>query len=153
MIDITDADSGPNAEQQALYPVLLGADWNSIGASLRGFHGGVATRRAGGRFNIQHGSNWLARVMARMMRLPAEGSDVTSRLTIRGEPRADVAHGWMEIWERDFGGQKLTSLQWIDSGGGLVERFGRVELSMTIRAENGGLFFKMVRALRLAGGE
>lgn len=146
MFYVKSSESRSIAERQALYPLLLDADWDSIGLSLRGFHDVTATRRAGGRFNIQHGSNWLARLMARMIRLPKAGLDVPSQVTIRCEPSADVPAGWVEVWERDFGGQKLSSLQWIDSDGGLVERFGRIELSMTIRAENGGLFFDAVRA-------
>lgn len=134
-------DSSFASEPGALYPLALGKDWHSIDAGLRCFHGVTTTRYAAGAFDIQHGSNWPARLLARMLRLPAAGLGVPIKVAVHCEPRPELPHGLVEVWDRNFGGRRLTSQQWIDSAGLLVERFGPVEFCFVLRAENGALCF------------
>jgi Domain of unknown function (DUF4166) len=144
-------DSSFAGEPGALYPLALGEDWHSLDAGLRCFHGVTTARYAAGAFNIQHGSNWLARLLARILRLPAAGVGVPIQVAVHCEPRPKLPHGLVEIWDRNFGSRRLISKQWIDSAGLLVERFGLMELSFMLRAENGGLCFDGTRASIAAG--
>lgn len=139
------------SEPGALYPLALGKDWHSIDAGLRCFHGVTTTRYAAGAFNIQHGSNWPARMLARILRLPAAGLGVPIKLAVHCETRPELPHGLVEVWDRNFGGRRLTSQQWIDSAGLLVERFGLMEISFMLRAENGALCFYGTRSSIAAG--
>ena len=139
------------AELVPLYPLALGDDWNSLDASLRRFHGVVATRHAAGTFNVKHGCNRGARRVARILRLPAAGLGVPVHLAIRCEPRQHLPHGLVEIWERNFCGCTLTSHDWIDSAGLLVERFGLLELSLRLHVQNGALCFSGIRVSVVVG--
>jgi len=139
------------SEPRALCPFAMGKDWNGIDAGLRRFHGVTTPRYAAGAFNIQHGSNWPARMLARILRLPAAGLGVPIQLAVHCEPRPELPHGLVEVWDRNFGGRRLTSEQWIDSTGLLVERFGLMEISFILRAENGALCFYGTRSSIAAG--
>jgi hypothetical protein len=139
-------DCSSSAELHALYPLALGEDWRNMDAGLRRFHCVTTPRHAVGVFNIQHGSNWPARLLASMFRLPAEGPGVPVSVAIHCEPRPQLPHGLVEVWDRTFGGQRLISRQWINSAGRLVERFGLMELDLMLSVETGALCFNSAGA-------
>jgi hypothetical protein len=62
-----------------------------------------------------------------------------------------ASEGSGQRWERRFDDETLTTTQWADSGGGLVERFGAWELCFDLRAEEKALRY-VQRGARLCLG-
>jgi hypothetical protein len=86
----------------------------------------------------------LARILARMLGLPAAGRQVDVRLQVR-------ATGEGERWERAFGSRLLVTTQYPAPPGLLGERFGAVELRFRLEARGGALVYRSTAAaLRLA---
>jgi hypothetical protein len=139
-------DCSSSAELQPLYPLALGENWPNMDAGLRAFHGVTTPRHAVGVFNIQHGSNWPARLLASIFRLPAEGQAVPIRVAVHCEPKPKFPHGLVEVWDRTFGRRRFISQQWINSAGRLVERFGLVEFDLTFSVDAGALCFNSAGA-------
>lgn len=91
------------------------------------FHLGDEPVRGAGRFEVHRGQTRLARLLADVMRLPAAGTDVPVRVTVR---RA----GGDEHWVRTFGVRELASRQ-TRRGLVTVERVGPVELRLLITVD------------------
>jgi hypothetical protein len=126
---------------QALYPCLMGAEWNALDARLQSFHSAAKTRRGAGRFQVRHGDRKLARVLAWLLRLPRKGQDVPAQLLVRdgGIPAGGISAA--EIWKRSFGERDLISLQYANPQGLLAERFGLTELWFRLEASDHSLVF------------
>ena len=82
--------------------------------------GGVRVRCVGS-FSIRRGTNPIARLLARQLRLPPEIDDVPTTLRIAGQ-------NGMERWERVFGKTLLVTTQRLDDDGLMIERFRFLEL-------------------------
>jgi hypothetical protein len=122
-----------------LYPELLGAAWADLDEGVRRLHGEGAGVRAAGVFRVRRGSGRLARLLARLVRLPAAAETVDLQLVV-----VQQAHG--EEWRRTFGTHPLTSFQSRRHDGLLVERMGPVELRFALRAEGGALLYRSTGA-------
>lgn len=122
----------------SLYQKLLGASWSDLAADVQAMHaaGGL---KANGRFEITHGANLAARLLAKLARLPAAGADVPVTLEVIAQ-----AEG-AEVWQRNFGGKPLVTQQtaW---AGGLVESFGLLWLLFDLRVADGALHYRQNRA-------
>src|SRR5262245_19808489 len=98
-----------------LYPQVLGKAWWTLAESVRRAHAVGSDRR--GCFRVSHGTSWLARRFARWSGLPREAGAAKVRLKI-------ISEGSGQRWERHFDNEIVTTKQWADNRGGLVERFG-----------------------------
>src|SRR5215510_11628894 len=126
-----------------LYPKLLGVSWPDLDNVVQRLHGSDGTIRAVGLFNVQYGNNRLARALARLTRLPAEGEAVDVRLQVSQREEG-------EEWRRTFAGRPLVSMQFDRGAGLLVERMGFVEMRFRLEAVGGSLSYRtMGAALRL----
>ncbi|MEA3211806.1 MAG: hypothetical protein QOE70_4863 [Chthoniobacter sp.] len=123
-----------------LYPRILGEAWWSLAEPVRAAH---ALGEKRGRFRVSHGTNWLARRLARWSRLPREVGLTETVLNIS-------ADGDGQQWHRRFGADTLTTTQWRADSGFLIERFREWELSFALRVEAAALVFEQRAAwLRL----
>jgi hypothetical protein len=87
-----------------LYPKLLGDSWYTLNDAIRRLHGSGATVHTVGLFQVRHGSNPLARMLAWLTQLPAQGEAVNVRLLVTARKNG-------EEWRRTFAGHPLVSMQ------------------------------------------
>jgi hypothetical protein len=120
-----------------LYQKLLGASWPDLGVAMRRLHGSGETVHAVGVFRVRHGSNRLARAMARLARLPEEGEAVDVRLQVTARDNG-------EEWRRTFAGHPLVSMQYDRVDGLLVERMGITEMRFRLEVIGGALSYQTV---------
>ncbi|MBK8286497.1 MAG: DUF4166 domain-containing protein [Ahniella sp.] len=93
-----------------LFPLLLGPGFESLPEACRAMHGFDNPSSAKGHADITRGSNFLARFMGAMARMPQAGKKVP--LEVRFEP----ASPGIETWERNFDGSRFRSRLTIDQG-------------------------------------
>src|SRR5689334_16539314 len=110
-------DAGASA---SLYRRLLGDAWPSAPESIRAMHVDISPVRATGAFRILHGANPVARLVARLLGMPAAGEVVPTRLVV-------FRDGSGERWMRRFGRQMLITTQDETATALLRERFGVLE--------------------------
>ena len=123
-----------------LYLKLLGASWPDLDVAIQGLHDSGETVHAAGVFQVRHGSNRLARALARLARLPAAGEAVDVRLQVSAREEG-------EEWRRTFAGHPLVSLQSDPGVGLLVERMGIVEMRFRLAVAGGALSYQTVSAV------
>src|SRR5580765_2882827 len=92
-----------------------------------------------GLFRVRRGRTLPARMLARLLGLPAEGRSIPVRLHVQ------VA-GEGERWERTFGSRVLATAQYPGPAGLLAERFGAVELRFRLEARRGVLAYRSTGA-------
>jgi hypothetical protein len=122
-----------------LYLKLLGASWPDLDVAIRRLHDSGETVNAVGVFQVRHGSNRLARALARLARLPAAGEAVDVRLQVSAREEG-------EEWRRTFALHPLVSLQSDLGAGLLVERMGIVEMRFRLAVAGGALSYQTVSA-------
>lgn len=127
------------ASCSGLYPKLLGDSWDRLDNSVRRIHAYIAPVQAVGVFKVRGGSNGLARLLARLARLPVAGEAVSVRLLV-------TARGDREEWRRTFAGQPLVTLQSERRDGLLAERIGPLEMRFRLEVVSGALWYKAARA-------
>lgn len=99
-----------------LFRRLLGPEIDSLPRTLRAAHDGHDNQHWTGVAEVEASRNPAARLLCRMMRLPAPGSRVPVTVVFE-------RHGDRERWRRDFAGRRYESTlseQW----GFMVERMG-----------------------------
>jgi hypothetical protein len=99
-----------------LYPRVMGNSWSELAEPLRSMHTTTSPVRARGHLRIEYGLHPIARLLARLLRLPHPSASADTRLVVSA--RSDGEH-----WERTFDGRRFATLQcrWHDD---LAERFG-----------------------------
>lgn len=128
------------APSSGLYAQILGDHWRDVAASVRHLHDARGIHAAGS-FRVRRG-NRLARILAWLLCLPAEGDVVHLRLTVMPSPNR-------EEWQRFFAETPFLTSQWAQ-GGCLVERVGLSETYLHLAALDGALHYRTRRvALRL----
>jgi hypothetical protein len=128
-----------------LYQHITGDAWAELGATVRRFHSTGAAAHANGSFSVRHGSRLAARVLARLLRLPAAGERVRVRLVVT--PQTDG-----ERWQRSFDGKLFVTEQRVHADRLLAERMGRTEIRFRLAAEGSALCYRQTRAaIRLCG--
>lgn len=119
---------------KSLYQRILGEAFEKLPTALREFHqtgkgvalGTMTVRRPSGRFR-----NWLSDLLM----LPAACEAVPLRLEV-------ISVGRQERWMREFGGQRLETIQW-EEDGLLVEQAGPGSFVFALRADSEGMDFHM----------
>lgn len=113
-----------------LYERLVGEGWGVLDAPVRRLH---LCARGAGTFAVRRGQGRLARVVARLMGLPASGEEVPLLLSVE-------AHGGGERWRRSFAGREFVTEQG-EHAGLMAERTGPFELLFRLKAEGGALLY------------
>ena len=126
---------------KGLYPALLGSAWNELAEPVRRAHG---AGEWAGTFRVLPPANWLGRVFARWLRLPAPGEAVRVRLSVKVD-------GDRECWTRTFDRQPLVTRQHRDRHGRMIEQFAGLELRVQLRVQDGGLIYEQVGAALFRG--
>jgi hypothetical protein len=122
-----------------LYARILRDDWDRIAAPIRRVHSPLPMLRARGQFRVERGGHPMARLLARLLRLPPASDAIDTRLIITA-----IDHGdYSERWERTFGTSRVVTEQHDGPGpasaSDLVERFGLLELRFHLDATAGSL--------------
>lgn len=119
-----------------LYPRILGEAWEELAGAVRSAHLVGGEKR--GRFRVTHGKSFVARRLIRWSRLPHDDDNAQVVLRIR----ADGNH---QRWERRFGADAFTTVQWATDGC-LVERFDCWELRFALRVKDRALVYEQCGA-------
>ncbi|HEX5442319.1 MAG TPA: DUF4166 domain-containing protein [Pirellulales bacterium] len=127
-----------------LYPKLLGDSWRNLHPAVRRLHSSDAPACAVGVFQIWRGTNWLARTLARLARLPRAGEAVNVRLFINARDDG-------EEWRRIFADKPFVTLQSDGGDGLLTERVGRAEVRFRLKVVDGVLTYQSARAALCLG--
>ena len=127
-----------------LYVRVLGEGWTRIAEPVRRAHDAGSIVRARGRLRVEHGDGTLARVLARLLRLPAPSAGAETRLVV-------TRRGGGEHWLRTFDGRRLETRQCARGESELSERFGPLELRFRLEASDGGLLYVQREAAFLLG--
>ena len=129
-----------------LYQRIIGPAWSSLSDSVQEFHltGEKIEMRGQGLFNIRHGSNVMAQLLACLMRMPAAGDNVPTELLV-----TSLNEG--ERWQRSFAGKTLISDQREQIGNLLLESFGMLELGFNLAVCDQVLHYQQARAALRVG--
>ncbi len=135
-----------------LYERVLGADHERLPAAIRELHDVHDRETYVGQAMAVNGRSRVARLFARLLRLPKDANQVPVRITIE-------RNGDGERWTRQFGAQAFRSRleRHKDSTPGvIVEQFGPLSLRMRLPVDGQGLSMPIERAdlfgLRLPSG-
>jgi hypothetical protein len=129
--------------QVSLYARLLGTAWTQLAVEVREAHLDGERLCCSGVFRIQHGTSWLSRIVAAILRLPRAGDAVATQLTV-----LRTRDG--EKWVRRFAKNTMTTTQAADASGLLIEHFGMFEMRVRLEVVAGTLIYTQVgAALRL----
>src|SRR5687767_7352762 len=110
-----------------------------------GEKGVEALTRAHGHLRIEHGRHPVARLLARVLRLPAAHTHADTRLVITRQTEG-------EEWLRTFGGRQLRTLQFHVDESTVVERYGALEFLFHVQTSNGTCVYQQREvALRIGG--
>jgi hypothetical protein len=137
-VSVTDASLSPQ-----LYAQLLGPAWERLAEPLRRARLEGQRLRLGGTFCVRRGESPLARLLARILRLPAAGEEVATTLTV-----SRTATG--EKWMRSFAGAEMITTQTAAADDTMRERFGIIEIVCRLEANSDAIVYRQVgAALRL----
>src|SRR5581483_1958426 len=132
-----------SAPTTPLYLRLTGPAWADLSEPVRQFHSIADGWRGIGRFTISRGSRLPARLLAWLLRLPAAGTEVPTRLEVT--PRRDG-----ERWHRTFGGRPFVTVQREMAGQVLAEEHGLIEMRFRLEVSDHALCYHQIgTALRL----
>lgn len=120
----------------ALFRRLLGPAMDSLAPSLRTVHDSDDDQTWSGLAEIRASRNPVARLLCRIMRLPAPGSAVP--VTVRFERRGDAEH-----WHRKFGDRQYRSKLRVHHRR-LVERMGPAVNIFAVSIVGGALHMDLV---------
>jgi hypothetical protein len=118
-----------------LFPRILGGAWDSLPDVVRRGHELEPAFDAHGRFTVTHGTSLFARVLARLMGMPAAGTNIETRLEVRAKDDELV-------WHRDFSGTSLDSRMYALEDGRIAERRGLVEACLRVTVSDGGIDYR-----------
>jgi Domain of unknown function (DUF4166) len=117
-----------------LYARILGDSWCQVAEPVRRLHTTRSITRVHGHLHIEHGRRAVARLLARVLRLPPAHAAAETRLTI-------TARGDCEHWARTFNGHVLDTIQSESGDRELLERFGPLEFRFRLEASTGSLIY------------
>jgi Domain of unknown function (DUF4166) len=121
---------------------VMGDTWAQIAEPIRHAHTTHSIARARGHLRVDHGRHYLARWLARVLRLPRPSAAADTRLIVTARPDG-------ERWQRTFDGRRLETRQYESNEGDLAERFGVLEFRFRLDAPGGSLvYFQREAALR-----
>lgn len=123
-----------------LYESILGDRFSALDFSVRRAHAAPLT--ATGTLDVEHGSHWIVPLMVAMLRLPAAGQGLRTRLTV-------AASGDGLEWTRWIGSSVVRTRERAN-GSRLVEQSALGEIAFELDADRGALVYRQVTA-RIAG--
>lgn len=131
-----------SAMTSALFPMLLGSDWDALDECVRRIHGDAPHLRARGEADVGGAANLAARLLRRILGLPRPGTRRPFEFSIK-------RNGHCESWQRDFSGSLMRSV--LDRTGGLLrERLGPMAFLFELRRDGNAIDWKL-RGTRFFG--
>jgi len=127
-----------------LYVRVIGDAWTQIAEPIRRVHTSHLTIRASGRLRVEDGRHFLARMLARMLRLPRPTAAAEAQLMVTAGPEG-------EHWQRTFNGRHLKTRQYESNTFELAEQFGVLEFRFRLDASGGNLLYVQREAAILFG--
>ncbi len=118
-----------------LYCCLLGPAFDALPSAVQALHADAGARQWRGTAEVRRGRGPLARLVAAIMGFPKAAAAVPVTVSFTPE-------GSGELWTRDFGGKRFSSLQSEGKGRNdylIVERFGPMAFAMALVVEEGRL--------------
>lgn len=126
----------------ALFPMLLGREWDALDEPVRRMHGDAPLLRAHGEADVGGATNIAARLLRRMVGLPVPETKCPLEFSIERD-------GDREVWTRDFAGSVMRSA--LDSiRGRLRERLGPMAFLFDLHRDGTAIDWKL-RGTRLLG--
>jgi hypothetical protein len=122
----------------ALYPRIIGDAWGNLSPPVQRLHSTGTAMRGVGSFIVRHGSRRSARLLTRLLRMPAAGENVSVGLVVT--PCSDG-----ERWHRTFAGRPFITEQRDHAGKLLAERMGVAETWFRLVVKDGALFYHQTR--------
>lgn len=126
----------PEPQSAPLYRKILGTAFATLPGQVRAIHEGTGTRKWAGHAEVRRGRGWGAHAIARLLGFPGAADRIP--VSVSFSPHKDG-----ELWTRDFGGRKFTSIQECGTGRNdylLVERFGPISVALALVVDEGRLF-------------
>jgi hypothetical protein len=130
------------AESLALFPALLGEQWNALAAPVRRMHGDAIGVRALGTADVAGATHLPARLLRRLLGLPEPGQGQALEVLIERHPGR-------ETWTRRFAQGRMRSCL-TRRHGRLHERLGPVTLQFELRRMDDAIDWRL-RGVRLLG--
>jgi hypothetical protein len=127
-----------------LYVRVMGDSWVQVADPVRLVHSTRSITRARGHLRIRHGRHCLARVLARLLRLPRPDPAAETQLTVTARPDG-------ERWQRTFNGRGFTTQQYQSNASELAERYGVLEFRFRLDPSGGSLLFSQRETALMAG--
>ncbi len=121
---------------QPLFRRLLGSTIDDLSPVLREAHDSPIDQCWRGMAQVEANMNPLARLLCRLMRLPAAGTGIP--VTVRFERRGTAEH-----WHRDFAGRRYRSTL-VDRDGLMVERMGMATNIFRVSVQDGALRLDLI---------
>jgi len=118
---------GPPPRRPSLYREVMGDAYEAMPPAWQAMHDlRLGSRIAAGRASVERGRSLLGRLVGRIIGFPEAIEDTPVTVTFERQASA-------ELWSRDFGGHRFSSLQ--EAGRGrsarlIVERFGPLAIAM-----------------------
>ena len=126
---------GSDLRDCVLYERLLGADWPRLDDAIRLMHTPGLGLHATGVFKVVHGRHRAARLLTKLLRLPAEAERADVRLQVKPS-------GPAELWIRTFERRCIVTRQSGITSGILRENTGWLELQFRLMVEHGSLVYR-----------
>lgn len=131
-------------ESSGLYERLIGEGWGALHPTVREAHSLGRRFVVTGSGSVAHGRTLAARLLARVLSLPAESPCAPVELVV--ERRGDD----VETWDRKLAGKRLRTRQRAGPDRFLVETFRILEFHFRLTVADAGIRFSQRRcALRL----
>lgn len=121
---------------QPLFRRLLGSTIDDLPPVVRDAHDSRIDQHWSGVAQVEASPNPMARLLCRMMRLPAAGTAIP--VTVRFERR-----GTTERWHRDFAGRRYHSML-VERAGLMVERMGMATNIFRVSVVDGALRLDLI---------
>ena len=121
----------PDAQGRAVYRPLLGPHLDELPAPLRALHGRRQVT-AVGRFDLGRERGLWPWFLAFTSPLPTHGGQLDMEVSI-------TTSGPYQIWTRRLAGKPMTSAQHGRADGCVAERFGPLEVRLTLDVVDGGI--------------
>lgn len=121
---------------QPLFRRLLDSTIDDLPPVLRAAHDSRIDQRWRGLAQVEANANPLARLLCRLMRLPAPGTAIP--VTVRFGRRGDAEH-----WYRDFAGRRYRSTL-VERDGLMIERMGMATNIFRVSVEHGTLRLDLI---------
>lgn len=125
----------------AIYPRIMGDEFETLAPIVRRFHGVSGMHRYEGEVSIEGATSLLGRLVAWLGRLPSTAPAARFSFTIDATPAR-------EIWTRYFPSRTMRSVLTAD-GDQLTERLGMFRLRFNLMSDNGHLRMQLLRITAL----